>query len=224
MSDTLEKKQVSIQFAEQEWVLSGCGSLFWPEQKVLVVADLHLEKGSYFANRGNPLPLYDSINTLRKIEEAIHYFKPLSVISLGDNLHDNKALDRMPKQICDRLITVINQVEQWIWLKGNHDSDYLPDLANHLSFNDYFDKNHITFAHELMPEKSWQVVGHFHPKIQVNSVKGRCFVKTDRILYMPAFGTFAGGLDVNSKAFQQILNTNHYAVFISYKNKIWQVK
>lgn len=222
--NVVDKRIVAVRFGEQELVLSGCGAMYWPAQKMLVIADLHLEKGSYFASRGNPLPLYDSINTLRNIEEAIHYFKPRYLLSLGDNVHDKRAFDRMPVEVSGLLSSIIQQVEQWIWLKGNHDDDCLPNSAEQLVFTDFLDIGGITFSHEVMQKKSWQIVGHFHPKAKLNSVKGKCFVQTKNILYMPAFGYYTGGLDIESEAFKRIINSDNYAVFISYRKKIWKIK
>ena len=64
------------------------GALYWPEHGLLAVADLHLEKGSSFAARGQLLPPYDTAETLARLARLIAHYAPRVVIALGDNFHD----------------------------------------------------------------------------------------------------------------------------------------
>src|ERR1700758_4000975 len=73
------------------------GALFWEEQRLLVVSDLHLEKGSSFAARGVLLPPYDTIATLSRLAAAISRHDPKTVIALGDSFHDRSAHERLSK-------------------------------------------------------------------------------------------------------------------------------
>ena len=63
-------------------------ALYWPEQGLLAVADLHLEKGSSFAARGVLLPPYDTAATLSRLARLIARYAPRLVVALGDNFHD----------------------------------------------------------------------------------------------------------------------------------------
>ena len=67
------------------------GALFWEEESLLVVSDLHLEKGSSFAARGMLLPPYDTVATLGRLAAVIARHDPRMVIALGDSFHDRNA-------------------------------------------------------------------------------------------------------------------------------------
>jgi metallophosphoesterase superfamily enzyme len=71
------------------------GALYWEEQQLLVVSDLHLEKGSSFAMRGTLLPPYDTIATLGRLGAVIARHDPRTVIALGDSFHDRNAHERL---------------------------------------------------------------------------------------------------------------------------------
>src|SRR5436309_16066107 len=71
------------------------GALYWPEESLLVVADLHLEKGSSFARRGMLLPPYDTTELLARLAQLIARYAPRTVIALGDNFHDGNGPARL---------------------------------------------------------------------------------------------------------------------------------
>src|SRR5256885_15351265 len=71
------------------------GALYWPEEGLLVVADLHLEKGSSFARRGQLLPPYDTAETLARLARLIAHYAPRAGIALGDNFHDGGGAGRL---------------------------------------------------------------------------------------------------------------------------------
>ena len=98
------------------------GALWWDSERMLAVADLHLEKGSAFAKRGEFIPPYDTAETLQRLSGLIARFDPRVVVALGDSFHDNDgALRLLPR---DRLMLSALQVRrEWIWVAGNHDPD-----------------------------------------------------------------------------------------------------
>ena len=79
-------------------VCDPLGGLYLPDLDILVVSDLHLEKGSAFARRGMMLPPYDTLATLRILDAVISRHNPKTVISLGDNFHDRVGSALMPEQ------------------------------------------------------------------------------------------------------------------------------
>ena len=81
--------------AGAEILADPSGALYWPEERMLVVADLHLEKGSAFAKRGVLLPPYDTANTLVRLAALFHRYAPRLVIALGDSFHDGDGPRRM---------------------------------------------------------------------------------------------------------------------------------
>src|SRR5882724_5052070 len=96
------------------------GALFWGEQSLLVVSDLHFAKGSSFATRGVLLPPYDTVATLSRLAAVIARHDPRTVIALGDSFHDRKAHDRLSGPDRDA-IAALQMRRDWIWISGNHD-------------------------------------------------------------------------------------------------------
>ncbi|MEO1963708.1 metallophosphoesterase, partial [Hyphomonas sp.] len=98
------------------------GGLWWPERRLLVVSDLHLEKGSAYAARGQMLPPYDTGATLAVVERLSAQLLPQTIISLGDSFHDRAAELRLPESYAER-IRALTSAHDWIWVEGNHDPD-----------------------------------------------------------------------------------------------------
>jgi DNA ligase-associated metallophosphoesterase len=178
------------------------GAISWPAQRLLAVADLHLEKGSAFAVRGRLLPPYDTAATLGRLEAAIGTHRPETVICLGDSFHDIGAAGRLGALDARRLAGLTQAVD-WIWIAGNHDPAP-PALLGGRSMSE-FRLGPLVFRHiaERGPVAG-EVSGHFHPKAGFSwrgrHIGGRCFIGDGRRLILPAFGAYAGGLDVRHPA------------------------
>jgi uncharacterized protein len=174
------------------------GALFWPVEGVLVVADLHLEKGSAFAARGQHLPPYDTAATLERMEMLIERHAPIRVLALGDSAHDRRAGERMAEQDSARLRRIVSATD-WIWILGNHDPA-LPPAWGGTCLSEWRSGS-LIFRHEAATTRpvKGEISGHFHPKACVRGEAARatrrCFVTDGRRLIMPAFGAYAGGLD-----------------------------
>ena len=187
------------------------GALVWPAEETLVFADLHLEKGSSFAARGRPqfVPPYDTRATLERMEKLIAHYAPRRVICLGDSVHDGNAAGRIVRADAER-IAAMTSAQDWIWVAGNHDPE-LPDGWGGTVLSEVAIGN-IVFRHEAaeMPPDpgTAEISGHFHPTASVPTraarVRGRCFVSNARRLVMPAFGAYAGGLNVLDPAIARL--------------------
>src|SRR5690349_20290422 len=106
--------------AEVELAADAAGALYWPEQRLLVVADLHLEKGSAFAARGVLLPPYDTAATLSRLALLIMRYAPRVVVALGDSFHDGRG----PARLADTDRATLRGLQRgrdWVWITGNHD-------------------------------------------------------------------------------------------------------
>ncbi|WP_346656077.1 ligase-associated DNA damage response endonuclease PdeM [Bradyrhizobium sp. dw_78] len=183
------------------------GALFWEEQRLLVVSDLHLEKGSSFAARGVLLPPYDTAATLTRLAAVIMRHDPRMVIALGDSFHDRSAHHRLSAP--DRgVIAVLQARRDWIWISGNHDpaspSGLGGTVASEVSIGP------IIFRHEPTGAAG-EIAGHLHPKARVatrgRSMERRCFACDGERAVMPAFGAYAGGLNIRDAAFAKIFGT-----------------
>jgi hypothetical protein len=190
------------------------GALIWPEKQTVAVADLHFEKGSAFAANGTPLPPYDSRETLCRLQAVLKRHRPRRVICLGDSFHDRDASDRLAhdeRTALRRLTTT----HDWIWITGNHDPNPPAGLGGFAAPE--FRSGNLVFRHEAAQAAEGEVSGHFHPKASISvrnrRVGGRCFVTDGRRLILPAFGAYAGGLDVRDPAIECLLG-REYAVFI----------
>ena len=174
------------------------GALWWPARATLVAADLHLEKGSSFAARGTLLPPYDTAATLDRLSEAIGRLKPARVIALGDSFHDADAAARIAPEATARLAALVGATE-WIWIAGNHDPSPAGPWGG--AVRDALTLGALCFRHQADgPAARGEVSGHFHPKatlhLRARRLSARCFVTDGNRLVLPAFGAYAGGLDV----------------------------
>jgi DNA ligase-associated metallophosphoesterase len=195
-----------VHLAGERLMLDPMGALFWPETGLLVVSDLHLEKGSSHARKGSLLPPWDTHATLDRLGILLRRWTPRIVVALGDSFHDPDGSGRLPRGERERLNTM-TAVHRFIWVLGNHD----PHPPNGVggSFVEEFVTHPISFRHQaVMRADVGEVVGHHHPKASIPARGGHvsrpCFVLDSRRLMMPAFGTYTGGLDVRNVAIARL--------------------
>jgi uncharacterized protein len=189
-------------FAGHELMLGQGRALYWPAERALLVADLHLEKASWFAARGQMLPPYDSRDTLERLADAVKQTGARRVITLGDNFHDDAGALRLDAH-CTGMLEALTRALDWVWITGNHDEalpkgfggTILPELV----------VGGVTLRHEArVGETTPELSGHYHPKLRVNvrnrhiarpcAVMGQSESGAERMI-LPAFGTLTGGLD-----------------------------
>ncbi len=181
-----------------------CGALFWPARRLLIVADLHLEKGSALARQGWLVPPYDSRDTLARLERAIATTGATAVLALGDSFHDAAGPCRLPDAERHRLAALIARVD-WTWIVGNHDGHAPGTLGGRVVRE--WEVEGLRFRHEAGGAGP-EVSGHFHPKVRLPGVRGparRCFALAGERLVLPAYGSYAGGLDIASPELAEAL-------------------
>ena len=190
---------VPFSFAGETFVASAEGALYWPAQSALLVADLHLEKASWFARFGQFLPPYDSVATLTALNDVVQATGVKWLYCLGDSFHDRFGCDRLPEQARALLLNMTSRLD-WTWILGNHD----PGFADHCggTLVEEMEVGGIILRHEaLADDPRPEMSGHFHPKYRVNvrgrHVSRRCFVASASKLILPAFGSLTGGLDAS---------------------------
>lgn len=190
---------VPFSFGGQALAALAEGAIFWPARRALLVADLHLEKASWFAGRGQMLPPYDSLATLEALAALVDRCGATEIWCLGDSFHDVAGCDRLPQAAQDRL-RALTAATGWTWITGNHDPAILDRCGGAVveeALVDGLVLRHEADPAELRPELS----GHFHPKLRVRvrgkQVARRCFVASAAKLVLPAFGALTGGLDVD---------------------------
>ena len=188
---------VRFTFSGHELVALPQGALFWPARKALLVADLHLEKASWFARFGQMLPPYDSIATLSDLGALAAATGAREIWCLGDSFHDRHGCDRLPPA-ARAVLTNLTAAHAWTWITGNHDAHLVDHCGGTIVAEAQVDG--LLLRHEADPaETRPELSGHFHPKLRLHrrgrSVSRRCFVATPHKLILPAFGALTGGLD-----------------------------
>ena len=189
-------------------LLADCsGALYWPEQGLLAVADLHLEKGSSFAARGQLLPPYDTAATLSRLARLVAHYAPRVVVALGDSFHDGGGPARLSQEDRDNL-HALQRGRDWIWLTGNHDPEPAANIGG--VFQVTLSLGALTFRH-LPTGVDGEIAGHLHPVARVShrgrAVSRRCFAADQARMVMPAFGAFTGGLNIRDAAFAYLFGT-----------------
>jgi len=190
------------------------GALYWQEHGLLAVADLHLEKASSFAARGQLLPPYDTANTLARVSHLAADYAPRCIVALGDSFHDCGG----PGRLCDSdrdNLRALQRGRDWIWITGNHDPEPVSSIGG--AFHGKLKIGALTFRHEPNGD-SGEISGHLHPVARIvhrgRALSRRCFAADETRLVMPAFGAFTGGLNVRHAAFADLFGTLAFRAYL----------
>lgn len=192
------------------------GALWVGEAKALIVSDLHLEKASSYALRGQMLPPYDTHATLMRLAKLIDALAPEIVVSLGDSFHDGAGVARLDAHDRDLLQGMIGRVD-WVWVEGNHDGRAPETLGG--AVRDVLRLGALILRHEpTAGPAAGEIAGHLHPCARVSgrgrSVRRRCFATDGERLVMPAFGAFTGGLNLRDEAFDPLFPAGAMALVL----------
>jgi hypothetical protein len=190
---------VPLSFAGHDFFASPEGALHWPSQQALLVADLHLEKASWFARLGQMLPPYDSLATLSALEGEIERTGVARLYCLGDSFHDRYGCVRLPSAARDMLTSLMAKLD-WVWIVGNHDAGFIDHCGGRIA--EEGEVGGLVLRHEAIElDPRPEISGHFHPKLRLSfkgrSVSRRCYVASESKLILPAFGALTGGLDAS---------------------------
>jgi DNA ligase-associated metallophosphoesterase len=206
-------------------IADPAGALFWPEEKLLVAADLHLEKGSAYAARGVLLPPYDTVATLARLARLVDRYAPRLVVALGDSFHDGGGPARMaaPSRVA---LLALQRGRDWVWLAGNHDPEPADNIGGR--FADVLALGGLTFRHEPSADPSdGEIAGHLHPLACIvqrgRAVRRRCFASDGRRIVMPAFGAYAGGLNVRDRAIASLFGALSFTAYMLAERRLYAV-
>jgi DNA ligase-associated metallophosphoesterase len=200
-------KPVALSLAGTTLLADPSGALWWPDERTLIVADLHFEKGAAFARRGALLPPYDTRATLAMLAGVIDRLDPAAVVALGDSFHDRAGADHIAAADAAALAALVAR-RDWTWVAGNHDPAPGPGLGGRV-VADALALGPLTLRHQAVPDTApGELSGHFHPKAGI-SIHGRrltcrCFVADETRVILPAFGAYTGGLDVRDPAISDL--------------------
>jgi len=215
---------VEIAIAGERAVCDPSGALYLPADRLLVVSDLHLEKGSSYARRGSFLPPYDTLATLKRLAAVIARWQPSVVVSLGDSFHDAGGSGRMPEAFRGHLLDLMSGRE-WFWIAGNHDPvppEGLPgDWVNELALGG------LVFRHEPTRGAAGEIAGHLHPGARIvqrgRSVRRACFACDGLRMVMPAFGSLTGTLNVLDRAFVGLFSRELLTAYMLGRDRVYPI-
>lgn len=223
-----EETSAPISLAGEALIADRCGALFWPDEATLVVADLHLEKGSSFARFRNHLPPYDTAATLRQLSTIIAVYRPSRLIALGDSVHDRHAWTRLADSDRQTLSDLCSAVEDWIWIAGNHDPEPPEGVPGRSA--DEVVLGPLVFRHEPggpLGEAQAEVAGHLHPAARVigkgGSARRPAFAHDGRRLILPAFGAYAGGLCLSAAPFRDLFKKSAMRASVCGRTRMFTV-
>ncbi|MEX0276700.1 MAG: ligase-associated DNA damage response endonuclease PdeM [Ruegeria sp.] len=202
-----------FEFSGQRLSALGTGALWWPDQRLLCVSDLHLGKSERIARRsGQVLPPYDSRETLTRLATDLDVSAATTVVCLGDSFDDLDASQALTPD--DRMqITVLQAGRRWIWIEGNHDPGPVDLGGAHLA---EWTCGPLTFRHIAQPDGCGEISGHYHPKAKVQargrSITRSAFLVDRKRLILPAYGTYTGGLFSSEDALATLMEPDARAI------------
>lgn len=219
--------QITLNFAGETFTPLLSGALYWRGENTLLVADLHLEKMSSFAPKGQLLPPYDTKATLALLARDIHTTGACRVICLGDSFHRDEGTRTLSQEDRKQLNALIGTVD-WLWLSGNHDPSPHQlggSCADNIAIGD------IVLSHEpnakTTEHTTGQIAGHLHPSAHI-SINGRttrrpCFVHDDRLMILPAYGVSTGTLNILSEPFAGLFEREKLKIIMLGKKQLYPV-
>jgi DNA ligase-associated metallophosphoesterase len=201
------------------------GALYWEDERTLLVADLHLEKGAAFAALGMLLPPYDTRATLDRLTKVIDAVQPARVVALGDSFHRSDSAANLPRDDLATLLT-LQRGREWFWICGNHDPHLPASIGGTVCAT--LTIRGVTLRHEPSPSpSSREVAGHLHPVARIAKrgavIRRRCFATDGNRLVMPAFGAYAGGLNVRHEAFAPLFHRHRLEAWMMGRANVYPV-
>ncbi|SIS59886.1 putative phosphoesterase [Roseivivax lentus] len=189
------------------------GALHWPDERLLVVSDLHLGKAARpVAGGGALLPPYDTQETLSRLDRDLEATGARAVICLGDSF-DSVAAGAALSEDETLWITRLQAGRRWLWIEGNHDPGPVGIGGAHA-------RQHrlgpLTFRHIATPGARGEVSGHYHPKARL-ALRGRaitraCFLTDEARLILPAYGAYTGGLHTSHATLRGLMAQDAQAI------------
>lgn len=202
------------------------GCLLLVDERILIVSDLHFEKGSSYAQNSQMLPPFDTRATLDALANCLRSYRPRTLVALGDSFHDKGADIRMGGADSNILHELMSQVEEWVWIEGNHDPK--PPVRFGGTVLETLEIGSTQLRHQATGiAEPGLITGHLHPcakvKTRSRTVRARCFATDLKSLIMPAFGAFTGGLNIRDQAFSACFGRTPDALIMG-RDRVYPVR
>ncbi|MES2911003.1 MAG: ligase-associated DNA damage response endonuclease PdeM [Pseudomonadota bacterium] len=197
---------LAVSWVGEELLLLPERALWWPAQRVLMIADLHIGKAATYRNLGQPVPSGTTRENLRRISRLLLQYRPALLLFLGDFLHAAQA----------RTPSVLHALDEWrqefsdidvLLVRGNHDSRAgdPPESLNIKVVEEPWLIGPFAACHHPQSHATHAVIaGHLHPVVSLRG-RGRdhlrlpCFCFEERRAVLPAFGEFTGGWSMKTE-------------------------
>lgn len=213
----------TIVFGGEVFIPLPSGGLYWPELNALLVADLHFEKMSSFARRGQLLPPYDTAMTIGRLERDLAATGARKVIALGDSFHRDEGVATLQEAERLRLRTLV-EARDWVWLSGNHDPS--PHALGGVCCAELAIAACV-MRHEPVRGQAGLIAGHLHPAARValngKSARRPCFVWDENLMILPAYGASTGSLNILSPAFHGLFDHAQTQVIMIGRDRVYPV-
>ncbi|QFT61858.1 ligase-associated DNA damage response endonuclease PdeM [Roseivivax sp. THAF30] len=189
------------------------GALFWPDQRLLVVSDLHLGKCARLVAKGGAmLPPYDTVETLSRLDADLDATGAGEVICLGDSFDSVEAGATLPEE-AELWLARMQAGRSWLWIEGNHDPGPVGIGGTHAA---EARRGPLVFRHIATRDGLGEVSGHYHPKARLalrgRSISRACFLVDACRLIMPAYGAYTGGLWTSNAALSDLMEPGAQAI------------
>ena len=228
---SLEYERAEIEFCGNIFWLYSDGSCFHKQSKTLIVADLHLEKAYSQLSRAL-LPGYDTKETLTLLEAALNRNGVQNCILLGDSFHNTSSAQLLAEPYKKKLIE-LSKIKHFKWVLGNHDPslpDFLPGEQCQSTYIDSIELRHQLQQNKnkqiVMPKKG-QIIGHYHPKaklqLRASNTSGKCFIFDQKLMIIPAFGVYTGGLNITSGEISSLFKSVPN-IYFCHKTKLYHIR
>lgn len=204
-----------LAFAGHSFRAHPSGALFWPERSALFVADLHLEKSSFYAGFGQMLPPYDSLATLSSLTRLVEESGAERLWCLGDAFHDSAGEFRLAGEAEAALRDLCRRLD-WTWITGNHDAGLLGRCGGRVLRCEQLGALRLT--HIASDAAGPELSGHYHPRIHLNGgprrIARRCYLRSAERLILPAFGAMTAGLPPDHPAILALFGASDYDALV----------
>lgn len=185
---------MNIDIQNHSFILHPYGAIFWKENSILLISDVHFGKVSHFRKHGIAIPNDAISENFNRLDILLAEFQPQTIIFLGDLFHSTKNSEwnlfaNWTKSISQKIILV----------KGNHDiiDETLFENLKIEVIPELIIEEFILTHHPLENNTLFNFCGHIHPGIKLKS-QGRqflnisCFFNKPNQMILPAFGEFTG--------------------------------
>lgn len=206
---TNNHQTLPMTWGNMNWILDARRVLVQPENKLLILSDIHIGYYSSLRSMGGYLPAYDAQILNDTVESLLQDYQDYHWIIAGDIKHTKTSmLSEEELNELRQTLGLLSRTKKLTIILGNHDrglESILKDLDIQFTLETSMNFEDITITHnqdvlqDLLNNK--YIIGHFHPTISVEYLRGLfvpVFAVSDNVIILPAFNYVAGGYNIRN--------------------------